>query len=173
MKDWSEYIEQKFVPKENYFFEHKEEETPYGTGKIILSTITITHKKTKTWFYFQNWGDWKSLLLIEFGNPKTKCCPQVKSIYYDDVFDDETFRIMEESLKPSFTGWSVSEYYLFKKYIMSRYWNNAYLPKKAHWIFPYSSGCLYRLLSAFGIIFFYLRIIGKRKLVVIEGINLN
>jgi len=170
MKDWSEYIEQKFVPKEDYIFENRDEETLYGTKKITLSTITITHKRTKTWFLFQNFGDWESLLKVEFGNPKTISRPK-PSIYYDDSFDDETFKIMEESLKPLFKGWSVNEYYLFDGYIMSRYRNNSYFPRKANWILQDRIGCLLSLLSSVGIIFFYLRIIGKRKLIVIEPIN--
>ncbi|RKY93525.1 MAG: hypothetical protein DRQ01_04565 [Ignavibacteriae bacterium] len=114
MNDWKDYIEQKFVPQEEYEFNY--EERKYK--EFIISSIKITHRKTKTWFYFQNaYGTWNILDRAKFGNPKTKGC--YKQFENPVDFDKMGIKYLDEHLRPAFDGWSSKDYYILNFYYKS------------------------------------------------------
>lgn len=168
MKDWKDYIDQKFVPKEDYDFEQEDYNREYAGKELVESIIKVTHKKTKTYFEFLNaYGDWETLYVVRFGNPKTKCCPD--SSIFEEGPDDELVSIMNEFLKPALAGWTAEEYYLYDEYSRSRYWGGGRLA----WVWPNKGGCLFKLFNLTRImdLLFYLKIIGDVKRVVIEPIK--
>jgi hypothetical protein len=167
MKSWKDYIEQKFVPKEDFDFKQDDKEIEYAGQKLISSKITVTHRKTQTNFEFQNaYGDWECLDWLIMRNPKTKCCPKA-SIYYDDRLDDVGVKIrLEEFMYIAFNGWTVREYYLSGKYNRAFYYSN--LGGKGNWDYAkFKVWDIFRIID----LLLYLRIIGEEKLIVIEPIN--
>ena len=169
MKNWKDYIEQKFIPKQDFVFDQRDEEIERAGQKLISSTITITHRRSKTYFEFQNaYGDWEMLDWLRFGNPKTKCCPKA-SIYYDDKLDDKNVIItLEKFLDIAFNGWTVREYYFLGKYNRSLYYSN--LGGKGEWEYAkIKFWDIFRIID----LLLYLRIIGQEKRIVIEPIQTN
>jgi hypothetical protein len=179
MQDWKDYIEQKFIPKEDYLLEYKYKDVNAGDRSFKIETIIITHNKTKTWFKFVNcYGTWTLLDHVWFGNPRTKCRPH---IYYPIEFNRPTIEDVNNFLKPAFEGWSIEERYIFSKYVGSRYINNSAeshflsqfdLKREDLWVWE-KLGCIAGLLNMFGIINTLIskKEFGNVKQVVIEPIN--
>lgn len=170
MKDWREYIEQKFVPEEEFIFQEKHKETNFYGHKKIMSTIIITHPKTNNWFKFDNFfGEWEYLWKVKFGNPRTKCSPSyTEDDAGIDVSIDEVVLDLNKFLKPAFNGWSIIEYYLFGEYNRSIYYSNINFQGKGEW--DYTRKDWY---DRFGInyLLLKLRIHSYVKRVVIDPIN--
>jgi hypothetical protein len=175
MNDWKDYIEEKFVPKEDYEFVQCDKEYK----GFIITSIKIIHLRTKTWFKFVNcYGTWTLLDHVGFGNPRTKCHPH---IYYPIDFDKTTIEDVNDFLAPAFEGWSIEECYIFFKYIGSRYiiknTESHFLNYWDFWrkdFFVWEKlGCMTAFLNLFGIINFLLKIkfISNLKRIIIEPIN--
>lgn len=167
MNNWKDYIDQKFIPKEEFEFENKN----WKKGIYIL----ITHKRTGTWFKIYDPSDeWRLLGNIEFGNKD-------ESFGFWDWDGNIPFlqgevKLTDEFLKPAFLdGISYKKYYLFNKHYKSIVYGNKNFSRRIYsYYISNFIGCTWLLY--FPIIFILnsmvrLKLIGGIKEKVVEPIK--
>lgn len=169
MNNWKEYIEHKFIPKEDFVFEDK---TELKSG-IGYGTLTITHNQTGNWvcFIFPS-ENWNKLDDVQFGNNRTEGW---SGEYLETVFSEVEKDRLDQYLSTVYkTGWSSIDYYLNSKHFKSYVFRNQEFNGEKFTYYSSSYGCISTVLfPIFWIVSFLIKIgiFGRIDKVKLDSIN--
>lgn len=153
MENWKIYIDNKFIPKEEFTF----------TTEDISNTLIIKHNETRTYISFI-WpsDDWKKINDIQYYNDNTKGW---SGEYNGDIeFSEENIIRVDNYLAPVFeTGWSSKDIFIFGGHWKSIVYFNLNMTGQPFHYYSSDLGCLSVILfPLFALIAF---ILGQKKIV--------
>ncbi|MES2141200.1 MAG: hypothetical protein V4511_15945 [Bacteroidota bacterium] len=156
MENWKKYIDNKFIPKEQFTF----------TTEDISNTLTIKHIATGTSISFI-WPseDWKQINDIHYYNDKTKGW---SGEYNGDIsFNDENIKLVDNFLAPVFEmGWVSKDIFIFGRHWKSKVYFNLNMTGQPFHYYSSDLGCLSVILfPLFALIAF---IFGRKEIVYVD-----
>lgn len=159
MKNWREYIDQKFQPTSDFTFKSED----------VSNTLTITHIASETNVSFI-WprDNWTGLADIQFYNPKTRGW---SGEYWGELdFSEENIKAVDSFLDPVFKdGWTSIDTYIGGNHWKSKVYRNLQMTGTPFTYYSSETGCLATIF--FPITWTIATLFGKKEKVLIQPIN--